>query len=86
MAPPACDLVACLHAQDLAWIGQASMQKDFRQRVLGLKSWNKFCTSHGLYHSKVSLLHRLTVCVCVCVREREIWHCTAGYNCIARVS
>eukprot|EP00798_Chlamydomonas_sp_ICE-L_P001510 gene1510-32888_t len=38
---------------DLAWLGMSGMVKDFRQRVLGIKTWNKEHTSHALYHSKV---------------------------------
>ncbi len=39
--------------EDLAWLGMSGMVKDFRQRVLNLKAWNKEHTSHALYHSKV---------------------------------
>eukprot|EP00798_Chlamydomonas_sp_ICE-L_P018660 gene18660-25177_t len=39
--------------EDLAWLGMSGMVKDFRQRVLGIKTWNKEHTSHALHHSKV---------------------------------
>lgn len=40
--------------EDLAWLGMAGMVKNLRQNVFGLKSWDKYSTSHALYHSKVS--------------------------------
>ncbi|GFH13354.1 glyco_transf_28 domain-containing protein, partial [Haematococcus lacustris] len=43
--------------EDLAWVGMAGMQKDFRCNVLGLKTWNKLTTSHSIYHSKVPITY-----------------------------
>ncbi len=39
--------------EDLAWLGMAGMQKDFRQRICGLKTWNKYTSSHAIYHLQV---------------------------------
>ncbi|KAJ9527973.1 hypothetical protein QJQ45_005588 [Haematococcus lacustris] len=39
--------------EDLAWVGMAGLQRDFRCNVLGLKSWNKNTTEHAIYNSKV---------------------------------
>lgn len=41
----------------------SGMVKDYRQRVLGLKTWNKYTTSHAIYHSQVRPVLRM-VCAC----------------------
>ncbi|MEW5302093.1 MAG: hypothetical protein WDW36_004903 [Sanguina aurantia] len=43
--------------EDLAWLGMAGMVKNLRQNVFGLKSWDKYSTSHALYHSKVPITY-----------------------------
>jgi hypothetical protein len=44
-------------SQDLAWLGMAGMQKDFRQKVCGLKTWNKYTQSHAIYYSQVPITY-----------------------------
>ncbi len=53
----------CCAVQDLAWLGMAGMQKDFRQRVLGLQGWNKYTTSHAIFHSQVPISYIWAKCL-----------------------
>eukprot|EP00798_Chlamydomonas_sp_ICE-L_P000632 gene632-2068_t len=57
MAREAMNWLSYFAMEDLAWLGMSGLVKDFRQRVLGMKTWSKEHTSHALYHSKVPMTY-----------------------------